>query len=54
MSGLQDLVTMGGYATWVWSAWSLSLVVLLACEYASRRRLARALARARRDLEEGR
>jgi heme exporter protein CcmD len=48
MDGWSEFIAMSGYATWVWSAWGLSLAVLLGLEWSSRRQLAMAVQRARR------
>jgi heme exporter protein D len=42
---MRDFFAMGGYAAWVWSAFGLTLVVLVANELAAGRRYRQAIQR---------
>lgn len=44
---MRDFFGMGGYALWVWSAYALTVAVMLANVVAARGRLRRTLARLR-------
>lgn len=48
-----EFLHMGGYALYVWSAYGLSLVVLIVIAWSGRRRYAEMLAAARRRLSTG-
>jgi len=46
---MTEFLQMGGYAPYVWSAYGITLIVLVANVWAAYRRHAEMLARARRD-----
>lgn len=48
---MREFFAMGGYALWVWSAYVLTVVVMVSNVLAARRRLRDSLARMRRQVE---
>ncbi len=48
---MSEFFAMGGYATWVWSAFSLTLVVLVANVLAAGRRYRQAIERLRNRMD---
>jgi heme exporter protein D len=48
---VRDFLAMGGYALWVWSAFGLALVVIVANLFAADRRYRDAVRRLRRRME---
>ncbi len=47
-----DFLSMGGYATYVWSAYGITLVVLVLSAWAARKSRLDALARARQTMQQ--
>lgn len=48
---MNEFLAMGGYASYVWSAWGITLLVLVLNAWSARRRHARTLADAKQMTE---